>query len=234
MVLAVILVFDLELWILSDWGVSILTIIIWSQLSEQLLFVRQLWSGLILQDHDSWVIFVRMNLHAKLSNFFSGDVRNKCLFLVIVRLMLVHIVVVIFASWNIDGSPLGIKQLMSVILKYDISLQGSSVNKFMDSVFQAAVFFVHVPDKSFLILFVILFNEFVKRYLTLADENVWFGVRLDFFVVGYLDFGKSQFEDLGAHKIFLISYVDNRHSNMISLNKPLNGTIKISSMLSIE
>lgn len=120
-----VFVFNLEFWVLSDRDISIFTIIIRRQFSEELLFGGGLWRSLVLENHDGWIVFIRMDLHTKLSDLFPGDIRNKCFLLVIVLLVFVHLLVVILVCCcrNVNGGPLGVEELVSMILKHDISLQ---------------------------------------------------------------------------------------------------------------
>lgn len=177
------LIFNLEFWVLSNGDISVFTIIVGGQLGEELLFGGGLWRSLVLENRDGWIILLSVDLHAKLSDLFPVNIGNKCFLLVFVNLVLVHIVEnFILAGWNVNGGPLGVEELVSVIFEHDISLQGSSVDQLMDDILQALIFFVHVSDECLLELFVMLLNVLVQRDLTFTNDNMGLSQRFDFFV----------------------------------------------------
>ena len=177
------LIFNLEFWVLSNRDISVFTIIVGGQLGEELLFGGGLWRSLVLENRDGWIILLSVDLHAKLSDLSPVNIGNKCFLLVFVNLVLVHIgESFILGGWNVNGGPLGVEELVSVIFEHDISLQGSSVDQLMDDILQALIFFVHVSDECLLELFVMLLNVLVQRDLTFTNDNMGLSQRFDFFV----------------------------------------------------
>lgn len=219
---------------MSNWNVSVFTIVIRGQFGEQLLLGGGLWRRLVLEDCDGWIISVGMDLHAKLSDLFPMDVRDKCFLLIFVDLVLVHVIVVVFASWDVNGGPLGVEELVVMVFKDNISLQSSSIDQLMDDILQALIFFVHVSDQCFLEFFVVLFDVLVERNLTFADDDMGFTLSFDFFAVHNFDQGLSQFDNSRSNKISLILHMNDWDGDVVHLDEALDSAVELSSLFSIE